>query len=901
MKRIARNIAIISTLFLCSVNSAYSQERPKLKELNAKKQAQAATGIVPGQKKDKWGYMDAEGKFVIPALFYNAMAMCDKQVAFVSFLSDAGSELWTPISINGLYLSELNFDQVVKDFDERGLAIVKQDDNYGVITHTGKMVAGVSYKQFKDKGLFYLLYSQGGTCIAVAKDKSEKGYTSYSFADNEPIIVAAEDDKKYLCIGDDLSKGYDDIIAGADNACFVVKENGKFGVITPRLTPLLASCQDKAPVLKKDEFTAFEENGNLVYVKVGERMSLAQYDDYLYKKYATSLSEYLTENTLAFESKKYVNQAIEKVYGTNGYAKIKHIKEAKDYAETRRYVLLSNNKEQAKFLDLANGNLLDAGDVLYNAFPSETGAPAYASCLRNGKFGIIDIRSNEDILPFKYDKITPITNAYALLQVSDAFYLYNVRDNVMVTDSSFDDYYLGYLNHGLILIAQDGVDRFYNIAEGNWVLSGADKFVEVVMFRSADGDEVPTALVEKERKYAFYSLVTGEQLTEYLFDDVWEETFFNGKYVRAEVAGKVGLYDVFAKNFVVPCSYTLVQAGTVAPGDELVIVVKDDKSGVYDIKKKALVIQPQYDSVTLRGRYVQMRRDKKYTIYSLDKNSAVFNCTTTQTSRETTEEWTKLLDDGFCIRYSEFTCTHYDVFVETTVGVYDFKNSKWFIEPMEFIEISECGKDYILVNSIDGSSSELWDYKANKRVFKLEANGKNAPVLEEKELIDGGYMIATIFDMATNKKNTGLYNLNKGNWVLGYGVDNSKAYAMEYIGQDLVAVKIGNSKEVRIYHIPTASWVWKFAGDLNVYKERGALMICDREDNRRTYMYDKYENTFVEITSKFSVKDYNDVMVVSNLYGYEVGYSNNYWFMHNSNQKKNIPYNCDRISLMYEL
>ena len=901
MKRIARNIAIISTLFLCSVNSAYSQERPKLKELNAKKQAQAATGIVPGQKKDKWGYMDAEGKFVIPALFHNAMAMCDKQVAFVSFLSDAGSELWTPISINGLYLSELNFDQVVKDFDERGLAIVKQDDNYGVITHTGKMVAGVSYKQFKDKGLFYLLYSQGGTCIAVAKDKSEKGYTSYSFADNEPIIVAAEDDKKYLCIGDDLSKGYDDIIAGADNAYFVVKENGKFGVITPRLTPLLASCQDKAPVLKKDEFTAFEENGNLVYVKVGERMSLAQYDDYLYKKYATSLSEYLTENTLAFESKKYVNQAIEKVYGTNGYAKIQHIKEAKDYAETRKYVLLSNNKEQAKFLDLASGNLLDAGDVLYNAFPSETGAPAYASCLRNGKFGIIDIRSNEDILPFKYDKITPITNAYALLQVSDAFYLYNVRDNVMVTDNSFDDYYLEYLNYGLILIAQDGADRFYNIAEGNWVLSGADKFVEVVILRSADGDKVPTALVEKEGKYAFYSLVTGEQLTEYLFDDVWEETFFNGKYVRAEVAGKMGLYDVFAKNFVVPCSYTLVQAGTVAPDDELVIVVKDDKSGVYDIKKKALVIQPQYDSVTLRGRYVQTRRDKKYTIYSLDKNSAVFNCTTTRTSTDMTEEWTILLDDGFCIRYSEFICNTYDRFVETTVGVYDCKNSKWFIEPVEYTEISDCGKGYILVNTLDGSSSELWDYKANKRVFKLEANGKSAPVIEEKELIDGGYMIATIFDMATNKKNTGLYDLNKDNWVLGYGVDNSKTYAMVYIGQDLVAVKMSNSEENWIYHIPTASWVWKFAGDLKVYEERGALMICDREDNRRTYMYDKYENTFVEITSKFSVKDYNDVMVVSNLYGYEVGYSNNYWFMHNSNQKKNIPYNCDRISLMYEL
>ena len=880
MKRIVRNIAIISTLFLCSVNSAYSQERPKLKELNAKKQAQAATGIVPGQKKDKWGYMDAEGKFVIPALFHNAMAMCDKQVAFVSFLNDDGSELWTPISINGLYLSELNFDQVVKDFDERGLAIVMQSDNYGVITHTGKMVAGTSYRQFKDKGLVYLLYSKGGTCIAVAKDKSEKGYTSYSFADNDPIIVAAEDDKKYLCVGDDLSKGYDDIIAGADNAYFVVKENGKFGVITPRLTPLLASCQDKAPVLKKDEFTAFEENGNLVYVKVGERMSVTQYDDYLYEKYSTSLPDYLLDKTLAFESKKYVNQAIEKVYGTNGYAKIQHIKEAKDYAETRKYVLLSNNKEQAKFLDLASGNLLDAGDVLYNAFPSETGAPAYASCLRNGKFGIIDIRSNEDILPFKYDKITPITNAYALLQVSDAFYLYNVRENVMLSDHSFNDYYLGFLTHGLILIGQDGTDKFYNVNEEKWVLSGADEFVDVAMLRSNDGNKVPTALVKKNEKYALYSLITGEQLTDYLFDDVWEEGFFDGRYVRAEVAGKRGLYDVFAKNFVVPCTYTDVYEGEASTGDELVIVIKDDKAGLYDVKKKALVLQPQYDGVILKGRYVQMKRGQKYTIYSLDKNAAVFN--------STTEEWTELLHDGFAIRYTE-----------TSTGVYDFKKSKWFIEP-SFLEIGECGKDYVFVNSTDGSSSELWDYKADKRVFMVESRGNSAPMVEEKELVEGGYMIARIFDMATNKKHVGLYDLNKGNWVLGYGVDNSKTYAMEYIGQGLFAIKIGNSEEVWIYHIATDAWVWKFAGNLGIEIEDGVLMICDRNDARRMYMYDQNESTFVELKDNFTAKDYNDLNVVNSLGDYKVSYSNGSWYLNNTTTQKYIKYPCDRISLMYE-
>lgn len=881
MKRAIRNIAIVLTLIFCSVNSIYAQERPKLKELNAKKQEQAAAGILPAQKKDKWGYVDAEGKFVIPALFHNAMQMCDKQAAFVSFLNEAGAELWTPISINGLYLSEFDFDQVVKDFDDRGLAIVKKEDNYGIITHTGKMVAGTSYKEFKDKGLVYLLYSKGGTCIAVAKDKSEKGYTSYSFAADDPVIVLAEDGKKYLCVEDEVSKGYEDIKVGADNAYFAVKENGKYGVITPNFTPLLMCCQDNVPVIKKDEYTAFEENGNLVYIKVGERMSVAQYDDYLYnRKYADSLPDYLLEQTLAFESKKYVAQVIQKVYGTKGFARIQHLPEANAYAEGRRYILLSNNKENSWYLDISDGTVLGAGEVLFNAFPSATGAPAYASCLRNGKFGVIDIRNKEERLSFKYDKITPITNTYALLQEADAFYLYNVRENVMVTDHSFNDYYLGFLSHGLILIGQDGTDKFYNVNEEKWVLSGVDEFIEVAMLRSNDGNKVPTALVKKNEKYAFYSLVTGEQLTDYLFDDVWEEGFFDGRYVRAEVAGKRGLYDVFAKNFVVPCTYTDVYEGETSPGDELVIVVKDDKAGLYDVKKKALVLQPQYDSVTLKGRYVQMKRGQKYTIYSLDKNAALYN--------STPEDWTELMHDGFALRYTD-----------ASVGVYDFKNSKWFIEP-NFYEMGEFGKDYVWVSATDGSFTELWDYKADKRVFQLECRGNSMPLIEEKELVEGGYMIARIFDMRTSKKTVGLYDLNNGKWVIGYGVDNSKTYAMEYIGQGLFAIKIGNSEEVWIYHVANDAWIWKFAGNLGVEIEDGVLMICDRNDSRRMYMYDQHDKTFVELKDNFTIKDYSDLNVVNNLNDYKVGYSNDNWYLHNTTNQKYVKYPCDRISLMYE-
>ena len=123
---------------------------------------------------------------------------------------------------------------------------------------------------------------------------------------------------------------------------------------------------------------------------------------------------------------------------------------------------------------------------------------------------------------------------------------------------------------------------------------------------------------------------------------------------------------------------------------------------------------------------------------------------------------------------------------------------------------------------------------------------------------------------------------------------------MEYIGQGLLAVKTGNSEVVWIYHISNNSWVWKFAGDIRASNEDGVLMICDRNDSRRMYMYDQNEGTFVELKDNFTAKDYNDLNVVNSLNDYKVGYSDGKWYLHNTTTQKSVKYPCDRISLMYE-
>ena len=208
MKHNILNILLVVALFICGAAESVAQERPKLREISDKKLDVAMQGVVPMEKKGECGYADAEGKFIIPPIFHKVMPMSDKHVSFVCFLDEAGNEYWTPISIQGLYLSEQNFDQVVKDFDEKGLAIVRQGSKYGIINHTGKMVAGCSFQQVEDKGPVYLLYTAGGGCVAVAKDNSEKGYTAYSFAAKEPIIVKTDggygiiSQKNYFIVAD---------------------------------------------------------------------------------------------------------------------------------------------------------------------------------------------------------------------------------------------------------------------------------------------------------------------------------------------------------------------------------------------------------------------------------------------------------------------------------------------------------------------------------------------------------------------------------------------------------------------------------------------------------------------------------------------------------------------------
>ena len=277
----------------------------------------ASMALTPMEKKEKWGYADVEGKFIIRPAFVEVLPMSAKKVAFVSYLNEAGKKVWTPLDYTRVYPTELEFDEVLVDFDDNGVAVVMKDSLVGVVNHKGKMLAECAYTTYLDRGSVFLLRgSQSSEWTVVSEDASQDGATVYHFGESEPVIVKSingygiisprnqsvvadfiydsvqefipgsvyclqKGTDKYLYADDRMSDRYEDVIAGTENSYFVVKQNGLYGVLTPENECLLECSQEEIPVLKQNDYTRYYVNGVPVYVKVDGKDTAEEYDNHL--------------------------------------------------------------------------------------------------------------------------------------------------------------------------------------------------------------------------------------------------------------------------------------------------------------------------------------------------------------------------------------------------------------------------------------------------------------------------------------------------------------------------------------------------------------------------------------------------------------------------------------------
>ena len=926
--------------------------------------------LTPMEKKEKWGYADAEGKFVIRPAFEEVMPMSSKMVAFVSYVNEAGKKVWTLLDYTRIYPTELEFDEIVADFDEKGLAVVVKDSLYGIVNHTGKMLAECAYTTYLNRGSVFLLRnSHEPEWIVVSEDASEDGATSYRFADNEPIVVKSingygiisprdrsivaefvhdsmevfipgsiyclqKGSEKYLYADDRMSEGYEDIIPGVDNAYFVIKQNGLYGVLTPKHECLLACSQTEIPVLKKDEFIRYYVNGEPVYVKVDAKVTAEEFDNHLYAKYAGRPADYLLDDSLDFAFKQYVSEAIYNTYGTPDFDRIVCIPQAVAYANSRRFILLSSDILPAKYLDLETGLLRDAGEIVYHAFPSRNGVPTYASVLKDGKFGIIDIRNHATVLPFEYDAITPIGNGYVLLQVAgDApqVHLYNVTSGVFVLPNACESASTDFIAWDLVSLRQRGRENLYNIKEHSWLLPDDHKLVSYVRLPQTEASALDmAAFMKKDSKGALFSLTTGERLTDYLFDDVAKE-LVEGKYHLVSVGKKLGLYDLASKKYYLACNYDRIENLHYHFGNVYVVVSRDKKYGVYNISKDKLVVPIKSDAIDLKGGYARLKQGKTYKIFSFKKNDVI--------SIDIPFEHIELLEDGYALMFTSSASGVYDMnrnkwqfsFGARTkkdfgtgefndlgdnllfipgFGVLNYLTCKWQIRAnLGWANWSNNTGDFVEIRGgTAGQTKAIYSLKRSKMILNYNKTYQMYPIVDAQNL-KKDYIIFHSYGKQAKGAQSGEYK--SPSWLPwndaegGAGlldVDAKKWLFADEDGMSYLTAGLLYVVNKGLYDLNLGAWAMNSNAKFDYFKEGGNLYIeaVGQDGNTIRYWFDPQARALVPVSETFSIYDYQALEKVMEVENYSPKVLGTQWRLYDYQNNSYIQHGYDRISLMFE-
>lgn len=963
-------LTIALTLLLGSSVSSYSQERPKLRPMSEKKTEELDSLVMyPTAKKELWGYADVEGKFIIRPVFTEVMPMSAKHVAFVSYINVAGKKVWTPLDFTRVYPTEKEFDTVVEDFDANGVAVVMQDSLYGVINHTGKMLAECAYTTYINRGSVFLFRNSSSTdWTVVAEDDSEDGASVYTFGEKDPIIVRSingygiispddqsvvadftydsvkefvpgsiyclqKDGYHYLYADDRLSVRYEEVIPGEDNAYFVVKKDGLYGVLTPKNKYLLVCSQAEVPVLKQDTYTRFYVNDVPVYVKVDENISAADYDVHLYAKYMKTPADYLLDTSLDFAFKQFVNEAIYLTYGTPDFDRIIGIRQAVEYADSRRFILLSNNLMDAKYLDLETGVLRDAGEIVYHAFPSKDGIPMYATVLRDGKFGIIDIRNRAAVVPCVYEAIIPVGNGYVLMYLdSSRIYLYDVADELLVTPDPCESVSMDMMAWNLLSLKQESNEKVYNIADHSWVLPEDHTLAYYVTLPQKESSGIGVAaFMKKDAKGALFSLTTGERLTDYLFDDISKD-LTDGKYHLVTVDKKQGLYDVASKRYLLSCTYAGVSGYHKYSNNTYVVVAGSNKKcGVYNVTKKKLVLQQTYDAVDMQGGYARLKSGRTYKIYSFMKNDFM--------TIDTPFEYIELLDDGYLLMFTSSTSGIYDMhrnrwqfsfgsrkrkdfangefndlgddllFIPG-FGVLNYVSCKWHIRAnLGWANWASRTGDYIEIRGgFEGETQAVYSLKRARMLMNYSRTYMMSPVVDSQNLKkdyilfhsygknagnvgSGEYKTPSWLPWNDAEGGAGLYDIDAKSWLF------TDEKGLCYFGSGLLYVA-----EKGVYDMTLEAWTLNTAAELKHTVKGDDLYVeeVNPDGETRRYWFDAEARALVPVSDSFGIVDYQALKKVVEVDDYAPKMSDTQWKLYDYKNDQYIPYGCDRISLMFE-
>ena len=490
-----------------------------------------------------------------------------------------------------------------------------------------------------------------------------------------------------------------------------------------------------------------------------------------------------------------------------------------------------------------------------------------------------------------------------------------------------------WIAYDLLTIKQDSNTKLYNIADHSWVLPEKHSLESVVHIPVRDSLEINyAAFAKKGSKGALFSLTTGERLTDYLFDDV-DKDLVDGRYHMVTVGKKLGLYDLATKQYLLACTYERIDSYHKHAGVEYVVVGRDKKYGVYNATKKKLVVQLKYDEIELKGSYARLIQGNTCKAFSLFNNTMV--------NIKQQVQHIELLEDGFAVVFTTTGSGIYDLYrgrwqfsfgsrtkkdfsvgefkdlgqnliFIPSYGVLDYLTCKWQVRAnLGWALWSERLGDYIkLTGGIEGESQAIYSLKRDKVIMNYSGRHCMLP-LTDSEAMKDDYIVFYSYAQDSNdgegterhkspswlpwddaNGGAGLYNVDQNSWLL------CNKSALNYCGSGLLHVA-GEG----IYDLTLDGWTFYTAANVDYYKEADNLFIQEIDENGvaiAEYWFDAEGRALVPVSETFSIYDYQSLKKVIDVENYTPKEADSQWKLYDSQTDSYVPFECDRISLMFE-
>jgi hypothetical protein len=265
---------VISIVLLCLITSFLYAQQPKLKEL---KGDDLQGTILPAEKKGKWGYVNAKGKFLIKPVFDSAMP----------------------------------YDNM--------FAIVKCNDKYGVIDRA----ANYKLTPLYDKISKYILC--GGECNYMVEINGKKGLTDDKFnillepttyidiapfcSDNKNFFVCNTGDKKVFYSHNPLfpqfpPSQYDDIIWSKNDSCFFLRNDSLYGYTTGDFSFIVEPCFNFKPDFSSGPIKSFNDLQEPIILTRKGICTIEEYDSIQFN--TLNYKEYTRDKTIPIWAKKHI-------------------------------------------------------------------------------------------------------------------------------------------------------------------------------------------------------------------------------------------------------------------------------------------------------------------------------------------------------------------------------------------------------------------------------------------------------------------------------------------------------------------------------------------------------------------------------------------------------------------